>query len=420
VRDDLGGAIDVAGNAAPDGILGPFREKEASFYTIKDIWSPVQLAEPERFTSGLPDGFDGRIGLTNHYAFTNTRTCRFTWRLLDFRTPSQRRDGHTVRAQGTASAPDIEPGAQGVLRLPLPSGWRRADALALTVTDADGREIRSWTWTITSAADQARRLVRTGPGPAVRGLLADDRLTLASRHTTVTLDATTGMLAGVTHRGRDFALSRGPLPTTGTADLTRLTHGPDGNGYTVQAEYSGVLRHVRWRLHPSGWLQLDYRYHLTGEHDLFGVGFDHPESQVTGVTWLGHGPHRVWKNRLRGIATDVWTKQYNDTATGADGWVYPEFKGYHADVRWASLHTTAGRITVVSEDENLYLRLFTPRFGPDPRHTAPPFPKGDLSFLDAIPAIGTKFDPPAALGPSGAPTTATGDYGRTLYFSFSQ
>ncbi|WP_179850902.1 hypothetical protein [Streptomyces sp. TLI_55] len=53
-------------------------------------------------------------------------------------------------------------------------------------------------------------------------------------------------------------------------------------------------------------------------------------------------------------------------------------------------------------------------------HTAPPFPKGDLSFLDAIPAIGTKFDPPAALGPSGAPTTATGDYARTLYFSFSE
>ncbi|MFF8191055.1 sugar-binding domain-containing protein [Streptomyces bobili] len=31
VRDDLGGTVDVAGNAAPDGILGPFREKEASF-----------------------------------------------------------------------------------------------------------------------------------------------------------------------------------------------------------------------------------------------------------------------------------------------------------------------------------------------------------------------------------------------------
>jgi hypothetical protein len=31
VRTDRGGKIDVAGDAAPDGILGPFREKEASF-----------------------------------------------------------------------------------------------------------------------------------------------------------------------------------------------------------------------------------------------------------------------------------------------------------------------------------------------------------------------------------------------------
>jgi hypothetical protein len=420
VRDDRDGAVDVAGNAAPDGIVGPFREKEASFYTIKDIWSPVQLAEPDRFASGLPDDFSGRIRLANRYHFTNTNTCRFTWRLLDFPTLLQQREGHTVRGRGTATAPAIEPGTEGVLRLPLPSGWRRADALSLTVTDADNREIQSWTWTVAPASEQVRHLMRTGSGPAVRASVEDGKVVLASRHTTVTLAAATGMLAGVSHRGTAFPFANGPLPTTGSADLEQLTHGPDGKGYMVEAQYSGVLRRVRWRLDPSGWLRLDYRYHLTGEHNFFGVNFDHPESGVTGVTWLGLGPYRVWKNRLRGVVPDVWTKQYNDTATGADGWEYPEFKGYHADVRWASLHTGAGRITLVSEDENLFLRLFTPRFGPDPRHTAPPFPKGDLSFLDAIPAIGTKFDAPAALGPSGGPNIATGDYSRTLYFQFTR
>lgn len=76
--------------------------RDASFYTVKDIWSPVQLAEPERFTSGLSDDFDGRIHLTNHYAFTNTRTCGFTWRLLNFR---------TFRSGGTATpcAPKAPP-----------------------------------------------------------------------------------------------------------------------------------------------------------------------------------------------------------------------------------------------------------------------------------------------------------------------
>ncbi|WP_327699181.1 hypothetical protein [Streptomyces sp. NBC_00459] len=40
--------------------------------------------------------------------------------------------------------------------------------------------------------------------------------------------------------------------------------------------------------------------------------------------------------------------------------------------------------------------------------------------LDAVPAIGTRFDPPAALGLSGGSNTATGDDGRTLYFAFAR
>jgi beta-galactosidase/beta-glucuronidase len=42
-RGDLGGKIDVDGNRGPDGIVGPYREKEGSFYTIKQIWSPVVI-----------------------------------------------------------------------------------------------------------------------------------------------------------------------------------------------------------------------------------------------------------------------------------------------------------------------------------------------------------------------------------------
>ena len=43
VRTDKNGQIDVAGNQAPDGIVGPYRQKEASFYTVKEIWSPVHI-----------------------------------------------------------------------------------------------------------------------------------------------------------------------------------------------------------------------------------------------------------------------------------------------------------------------------------------------------------------------------------------
>ncbi len=73
---------------------------------------------------------------------------------------------------------------------------------------------------------------------------------------------------------------------------------------------------------------------------------------------------------------------------------------------------------MVAQDEDLFLRLFTPRWGPDPRSATAPFPAGDISFLDAIPAIGTKFDQAANLGPESQRSVATGEYRRTLYFRF--
>lgn len=42
-----------------------------------------------------------------------------------------------------------------------------------------------------------------------------------------------------------------------------------------------------------------------GRHAHLGVSFDYPEDQVTGLTWLGRGPHRVWKNRIQGTAFDL-------------------------------------------------------------------------------------------------------------------
>ena len=35
---------DTFGNYAPDGLVGPYREREASFATVREVWSPVGLA----------------------------------------------------------------------------------------------------------------------------------------------------------------------------------------------------------------------------------------------------------------------------------------------------------------------------------------------------------------------------------------
>ena len=42
-RSDRGGVLDSDGSNAPDGVVGPRREKEGSFYAIRSQWSPVQI-----------------------------------------------------------------------------------------------------------------------------------------------------------------------------------------------------------------------------------------------------------------------------------------------------------------------------------------------------------------------------------------
>ena len=99
---------------APDGILGPYRQKEGSFYTVREIWSPAYID-----MDTLPAGFDGTIPIANRYDFTNLNQCSFAWKLVDF--PFTGQDtGNVVAASGAVPATSIAPHSQGNLVLPCP------------------------------------------------------------------------------------------------------------------------------------------------------------------------------------------------------------------------------------------------------------------------------------------------------------
>ena len=393
----------------------------------------------------LPPTFDGRLRVENRYDFTDLAQVRFEWRLATFAAPDDPTtgptdivhspsighadlarspsNGHTDIAHGTAAAPAVAPGNRGTLEIPLPNDWKSADALYLTARNALGHEIHTWTWMTKSPEDIRRRVVATGGRAG--GQETAGRIQMEASGTRVTIDRATGQLAEVVRDGKPVSLTNGPRILEGVATLTSLTHRADGDGYVVEATYDGTLKQVRWRLDGSGWLQLDYRYVNPGRHAYLGVSFDYPEAQVTGMKWLGRGPYRVWKNRREGASFDVWQKPYNDTRTGAD-WTYPEFKGHHADLYWARIQTRELPITVVTDTEDLFLRLLTPKYGVNPTFTAVPFPEGDLSFLHAIAPIGTKFAGPETMGPEGQPNESVGEnatqhmgaYEARLYFYF--
>ncbi|MCD8261358.1 MAG: beta-galactosidase, partial [Bacteroides sp.] len=85
--------------------------------------------------------------------------------------------------------------------------------------------------------------------------------------------------------------------------------------------------------------------------------------------------------------------------------VYPEFKGYHANLYWATLESKNSPFTVYSESDGIFFRVFTPQEPEgrqDGKATMPEFPEGDLSFLYDIPAIRC-FKPVSEHGPKSQP-----------------
>src|ERR1041385_2198986 len=119
-RPDTGG-IDVAGNQAPDGIVGPYREREGSFYTIKELSSPIQVVRQ----------VNGSLNVENHFDFTDASQCEFHWELRKFSAPDERGSGFKILARGKIPVPSIPPGGKETLPLILPADSLDADAFAV-------------------------------------------------------------------------------------------------------------------------------------------------------------------------------------------------------------------------------------------------------------------------------------------------
>ena len=424
-RDDRGGAIDVANEAAPDGIVGPYREKEASYHTVKALWSPVQLTPPD------PATFGGSLAVENRFDFTNLNQCAFSWQLGWFPDPADssavQDSGFIVGTSGGPFAgPSVAPGASGTLALGLPPGLSLYDALRVTARDPHGREIYTWTWPLHDAAWICDRLVKAAipPAAALVPTVSGGELSVTNGARTWRFDLATGRLDGVSVAGQAVSISNGPRPVAGTWTTSSVTHGFDGADYLVTMnDVTSASDGFQWRLRPDGWLKLKYRYTLTGEQTWLGVTFDYPEANVTGMRWLGQGPYRVWKNRPEGQELGVHHKTVNDAIAGYRWSGFPEFRGYHGRLHWARLDTTQQPITVTTGTPDLFLRVLTPHLPPSNVTTRasvfPAFPAGDLSLLHAINPIGNKFESATAtaIGPGSAPNTATGLYeGEAAFF----
>jgi hypothetical protein len=366
VRADQGGRIDNVGNLAPDGIVGPHRELEGSYYTVKEIWSPVQVELPAK----LPKDFAGHVPVKNHYSFTNLKQCSFEWQAVQFPEIGKR----FQLTSGKVGGPDVAPGEEGVLVLPLAGPFSNQSAaetlIYITAKDPQGHELWTWTVPVVTNAPPKKPTEPADPSQIKQPLELNPRL--------------------VALRRKDRIYENVQMPPS-----------------KLETTWS--------RLSDGAW-RLDFEYTVNGDVDIAGLRFDLPDSSLKSKRWLGRGPFRVWQNREEGGVFDLHEVAFNDPIPGQT-YAYPEFKGFFRDWRWLTLETTAGRITVENAGDSVpFFGLGKIKSGEKDLITD--WPDMGLAFLHVIPAIGTKFDFPVDLGPQSQPRKLEGVQRGTLIFRF--
>lgn len=201
-RDDQNGRIDVFGTYAPDGIVGPHHEKEGSYYTVRDVWSPVQIGKPV-----IDEKFTGKLAVSNHYDFTSLGKCRFQWKLVNYPSPSDTKSPVRTLAEGSLPSPAIPPHGSGELAVPLPANWRDADALSVVALGPDQQELWTWVWPLPTTTRQVDAKTKTD---APKMETAAGEIRMIAGELTVSFDAPTGLLKSVRRGDQNFALSNGP------------------------------------------------------------------------------------------------------------------------------------------------------------------------------------------------------------------
>ena len=434
-RVDMDGFIDNCGNYGADGIVGPHHEKEGSYWTVKEVWCPIQI-----MNETITPEFDGKLEVENRYDFTNLDGCTLTWRQLAMPAPGLK-GGAKVVAEGKAKFSDIPARSSGTVTIPTLKP--ETDALELTVTDNFGKDLFTWSHEVVGKK-KAANVAKSGAAPVVTETA--DEINVSANGRTYHFSKKNGQLMGVDVNGRLIELTDGPrvivakrsdrsmdgfynhddkeaekkkTQYTEFEDLGKfvgIKAEKEGNDVVVTSEYKlGNVDNAKWTIMPDGSAALDFAYNFNGVIDLMGVKFDFPENKVLSKRWVGDGPYRVWQNRLHGPQYGVWENDYNDPIP-AESFTYPEFKGYIANVDWMDIKTQDGTINIINETPGSYVGVYEPRDGRD--HILYNLPKTGIAIMEVIPPVRNKVNTTDLVGPSSQPKWVEGQRTGRIILNF--
>jgi hypothetical protein len=224
------GELDSDGNHAPDGILGPYHEKEGSFYTIREIWSPVFIEK--RY---ITPEFNGVFNIENRFHYTNLDQCSFSYRWVKLPRPGE--NGATdpgkpvpseILEEGVPHVDHLAPQHRGVLMVNQPENWLAADVLIVEAQDPHGRLIHSWSWAVKSPEQKAAELLPAaatddvGDNQGIDLTEMPDRLILVASGTRLEISKETGMLEKVSSGGNEVSFRGGFIVGKESPAVTEL------------------------------------------------------------------------------------------------------------------------------------------------------------------------------------------------------
>ena len=432
-RVDMDGFIDNVGNYGADGIVGPHHEKEGSYYTIKQVWSPVQIMN-------CPDAqFDGILKIENRYDFLNLNTCKFAYQYVALPKVGNK-NGMKVLKKGEVQGPDVAAHGEGTLQIaPAVKG---ANALMVTAYDYTGEELFTWSY----ALDKVEMPTLATKGGKVTSNATEENLIVTAGGRTYTFSQKDGQLKEVRVGAKVISLANGPrfiaakrsdrsmdqfynhddkdaekkktqyTTFDDAGKFIGFTVSEEGQSLKVVADYKlGCFDKAVWTIAPDGKVSLDFEYNFSGVVDLMGVMFDYPEDKMLAKRWVGDGPYRVWQNRLHGPQLGVWQNDYNDPIPG-ESFDYPEFKGYFANVQWMELNTQEGVIRIANKQPENYMGVYQPRDGRDALLYT--LPATGISVMKVIPPVRNKVNTTDLVGPSSQAFWADGVYGGGIIMEF--
>lgn len=349
-----------SGNFCINGVVAPDCTPKPAMYVCKYVYQPVEFTAVD-----LPSY---KIALKNRNFHMSTDRYTYSWVV---------RDEKTVLQEGTFDAPVLAPGESAEIVIPAKKVTFKPGAVyMLEVYAHEGEELPYADAAHVHSSEQFVLSERATPAPVqAKGKTPEISENIAAYvitagKVTVTIDKTTGYLAGYQDGGRQMLKAqmtpnfwraeidndwRGWKPShylrvwkTAPEKLSEPRIATSAEGSAAVVSVSRTLEGdkaeltLKYMMYPDGRLNVSYDIRIAESVlEPLRIGL---QTQIAGeldnLSYFGRGPQENYSDRNDGIFLGLWN------TTPADmmyQYVYPQENGNRTYVRWISCADDKGR-----------------------------------------------------------------------------